>query len=65
MEYALAASSARSASVIKALIRLGVEQGRMISTAYGMERPLCTSGTPLCRGRNRRAEVKWFGRKPT
>lgn len=49
-------SSARAASVVESLIKLGIPASRLHATGYADTRPLMTNTTPEGRAKNRRVE---------
>jgi len=49
-------SSARAATVVEALISLGIAQNRLHATGYADTRPIASNATPEGRARNRRVE---------
>ncbi len=49
-------SSARAATVVEALINLGIAQNRLHATGYADTRPVASNATPEGRARNRRVE---------
>jgi peptidoglycan-associated lipoprotein len=55
IEYNLALGERRAHAAMAYLGDLGVASGRLSTTSYGKEKPVCTEATESCWGRNRRA----------
>jgi len=58
-----ALSQQRAESVVKALVRRGIEAGRLVAKGYGPSRPLMANLTTAGRAKNRRVEFHILGRK--
>jgi len=56
-------SSARAISVLKELIVDGVEPSRMFAAGFGEYHPVATNSTEKGRAKNRRVEIKFYGKK--
>ncbi|MBI4528101.1 MAG: peptidoglycan-associated lipoprotein Pal [Deltaproteobacteria bacterium] len=54
-EYNLALGAKRADSVKRYLVDLGVSSGRLATTSYGEELPLCKEQNEICWSKNRRA----------
>ncbi|MBX3043348.1 MAG: OmpA family protein [Ignavibacteriae bacterium] len=50
-------SHSRSKEVVGYLVQKGINQSRLISTAYGSLRPISTNDTPAGRQKNMRVEL--------
>jgi len=57
-EYNLALAQRRAAQAKRYLVERGVAEGRIETTSFGEERPLCTDATEECWARNRRDEFE-------
>ena len=57
-DYALSTSSQMAKAVQSALVSLGVPQHRIVTSAYGYDRPLCTDTTVDCAKKNHRVDVR-------
>lgn len=57
-EYNLSLGERRANAVKEYLLGLGVEGGRLTSTSYGKEKPICTEHEEACWWRNRRAHFQ-------
>jgi peptidoglycan-associated lipoprotein len=55
VEYNLALGEHRAHAAMAYLVDLGVPSGRLSTTSYGKEKPVCTESTESCWGQNRRA----------
>jgi len=55
VEYNLGLGEHRAHAAMSYLVGLGVAAGRLSTTSYGKEKPVCTESTESCWGRNRRA----------
>lgn len=55
VEYNLGLGERRANAAMTYLVDLGVAAGRLSTTSYGKEKPVCTEATETCWGRNRRA----------
>jgi peptidoglycan-associated lipoprotein len=55
VEYNLALGEHRAHAALSYLVALGVPAGRLSTTSYGKEKPVCTESTETCWGQNRRA----------
>lgn len=55
VEYNLGLGERRAHAVMDYLAGLGVPAGRLSTTSYGKEKPVCAEATESCWGRNRRA----------
>ena len=56
-------SAARAISVLKELINDGVDPKRMFAAGYGEYAPVATNATPAGREKNRRVEIRFYGKK--
>ncbi len=56
-------SAARAISVVKTLIKDGVEPKRLSAAAYGEYHPIASNSTPEGRKKNRRVEIWFFAKK--
>jgi len=63
-DYNLALGERRARSADEYLVSLGLEAGRLSTSSYGEERPLCDGSEEGCWGRNRRAHFVLSGRRP-
>jgi peptidoglycan-associated lipoprotein len=57
-EYNLALGTQRAAMAKRYLVERGVAEGRIETTSFGEERPVCTEGDEGCWSRNRRDEFE-------
>ena len=57
-EYNLALGQRRAAMAKRYLVERGVAEGRIETTSFGEERPICTESTEACWGQNRRDEFE-------
>jgi len=55
VEYNLALGEHRSHAALAYLMGLGIPEGRLSSTSYGKEKPVCEQSVEACWVRNRRA----------
>jgi peptidoglycan-associated lipoprotein len=60
-EYNLALAQRRAAQAKRYLVERGVAEGRIETTSFGEERPLCTTSDESCWAQNRRAEFEITG----
>ena len=56
-------SAARALSVLRILIKDGVEPKRLSAAAYGEYHPIASNATPEGRAKNRRVEIWFFAKK--
>ncbi|NPA11098.1 MAG: OmpA family protein, partial [Epsilonproteobacteria bacterium] len=56
-------SAARALSVLKILIKDGVEPKRLSAAGYGQYHPIASNATPQGRAKNRRVEIWFFAKK--
>jgi len=56
-------SAARSLSVLKILIKNGVNPAQLSAAAYGPYHPIASNNTPQGRAKNRRVEIWFFAKK--
>jgi peptidoglycan-associated lipoprotein len=61
-EYNMGLAERRGNAVSSALQANGASAGQMEVVSYGEERPVCTSSTEDCWGRNRRVELNYTAR---
>lgn len=57
-EYNLALGTQRAAAAKRYLVERGVAEGRIETTSFGEERPMCTESTEPCWAQNRRDEFE-------
>ena len=57
-EYNLALAQRRAAQAKRYLVERGVAEGRIETTSFGEERPLCTTSDEACWAQNRRDEFE-------
>ena len=57
-EYNLALGQRRAATAKRYLVERGVAEGRIETTSFGEERPVCTESNEACWSQNRRAEFE-------
>ena len=57
-EYNLALSTQRAATAKRYLVERGVAEGRIETTSFGEERPVCTDNNEACWARNRRDDFE-------
>lgn len=57
-EYNLALGQRRAAMAKRYLVERGVAEGRIETTSFGEERPICTESTESCWAQNRRDEFE-------
>ena len=57
-EYNLALGQRRAAAAKRYLVERGVAEGRIETTSFGEERPMCTDANEACWGQNRRDEFE-------
>lgn len=60
-EYNLALAQRRAAQAKRYLVERGVAEGRIETTSFGEERPLCTTSDESCWAQNRRDEFEITG----
>lgn len=60
-EYNLALAQRRAAQAKRYLVERGVAEGRIETTSFGEERPLCTESNEACWAQNRRDEFEITG----
>ena len=63
-EYNLALGQRRAATAKRYLVERGVAEGRIETTSFGEERPVCTESNEGCWAQNRRAEFEMTGGGP-
>ena len=63
-EYNLALGQRRAAAAKKYLVDRGVGEGRIETTSFGEERPMCTESSENCWGQNRRDDFEITGGGP-
>jgi chemotaxis protein MotB len=56
-------STARAVSVVKELIKIGVNPARLGAVGYSEYRPVTTNATPAGRAKNRRVDIYFFAKK--
>jgi len=56
-------STARAVSVVKELIKIGVNPKRLGAAGYSQYRPITTNATPQGRAKNRRVDIYFFAKK--
>jgi chemotaxis protein MotB len=56
-------SAARAISVLKELQNDGVDPSRMFAAGYGQYHPIATNATEKGRAKNRRVEIRFYGKK--
>ena len=64
VEQNTAISQARAEAVVNALVKRGVERGRLSARGYGPTRPIMANVTTVGRQKNRRVEFQILERKP-
>lgn len=64
-EYNLALGQRRAAQAKRYLVERGVAEGRIETTSFGEERPVCTTSDEACWAQNRRDEFEITGGGPT
>ena len=64
-EYNLALGQRRAATAKRYLVERGVAEGRIETTSFGEERPICTDSNEGCWSQNRRDEFEITGGGPT
>jgi peptidoglycan-associated lipoprotein len=64
-EYNLALGQRRAATAKRYLVERGVAEGRIETTSFGEERPICTESNEGCWSQNRRDEFEITGGGPT
>jgi peptidoglycan-associated lipoprotein len=64
-EYNLALGQRRAATAKRYLVERGVAEGRVETTSFGEERPVCTESNEMCWSQNRRDEFEMTGGGPT
>src|SRR5262245_10203440 len=64
-EYNLALGQRRAAAAKRYLVERGVAEGRLETTSFGEERPVCTESTEACWSQNRRDEFEITAGGPT
>lgn len=64
-EYNLALGQRRAATAKRYLVERGVAEGRVETTSFGEERPVCTDSNEMCWSQNRRDEFEITGGGPT
>lgn len=64
-EYNLALGQRRAATAKRYLVERGVAEGRIETTSFGEERPICTESNEACWSQNRRDEFEITGGGPT
>jgi peptidoglycan-associated lipoprotein len=64
-EYNLALGQRRAATAKRYLVERGVAEGRIETTSFGEERPVCTESAEMCWSQNRRDEFEMTGGGPT
>jgi peptidoglycan-associated lipoprotein len=64
-EYNLALGQRRAAAAKRYLVERGVAEGRVETTSFGEERPVCTESNESCWAQNRRDEFEMTGGGPT
>jgi peptidoglycan-associated lipoprotein len=57
-EYNLALGQRRAAMAKRYLVERGVAEGRIETTSFGEERPICTESNETCWSQNRRDEFE-------
>lgn len=60
-EYNLALGQRRAATAKRYLVERGVAEGRIETTSFGEERPVCTDSNEMCWSQNRRDEFEITG----
>jgi peptidoglycan-associated lipoprotein len=63
-EYNLALGQRRAATAKRYLVERGVAEGRIETTSFGEERPVCTESAEMCWSQNRRDEFEMTGGGP-
>ena len=63
-EYNLALGQRRAAAAKRYLVERGVAEGRIETTSFGEERPVCTESSENCWAQNRRDEFEITGGGP-
>ncbi len=56
-------SAARAISVVKELVKDGVDPHRLFAAGFGEYHPIATNATPKGREKNRRVEIHFYGKK--
>ncbi len=56
-------STARAVSVVKELIKMGINPKRLAAVGYSQYRPIATNATPQGRAKNRRVDIYFFATK--
>jgi peptidoglycan-associated lipoprotein len=64
-EYNLALGQRRAAAAKRYLVERGVAEGRIETTSFGEERPVCSESNESCWSQNRRDEFEMTGGGPT
>jgi peptidoglycan-associated lipoprotein len=64
-EYNLALGQRRAAAAKRYLVQRGVAEGRIETTSFGEERPVCTTSDESCWSQNRRDEFEITAGGPT
>jgi len=64
-EYNLALGQRRAAAAKRYLVERGVAEGRVETTSFGEERPICTEHNEACWAQNRRDEFEITAGGPT
>jgi len=64
-EYNLALGQRRAAAAKRYLVERGVAEGRVETTSFGEERPVCTESNEACWAQNRRDEFEITAGGPT
>jgi peptidoglycan-associated lipoprotein len=64
-EYNLHLGERRAEAVKKYLTNLGVDAGKVRTTSFGEEKPLCNESSEQCWARNRRGVIRGGGGSPT
>jgi peptidoglycan-associated lipoprotein len=64
-EYNLALGQRRAAAAKRYLVERGVAEGRVETTSFGEERPVCSESSEACWSQNRRDEFEMTGGGPT
>jgi peptidoglycan-associated lipoprotein len=63
-EYNLALGQRRAATAKRYLVERGVAEGRVETTSFGEERPICSESSEMCWSQNRRDEFEITGGGP-